>query len=137
MKTTVLHPDHQEVLEPLRRLVKSIVEQELDYRDHLVGAKNGPGRDASLKSCSIPNSDNYESSMGDADLIEKLSSRELEVLILVANGYSRNEISQALGVRYNTACTHISNVYCKLSISNVAEATQIAMRSGVLSQDNK
>lgn len=59
-----------------------------------------------------------------------LSKRESEVLLLVANGYSRREIGGCLGISPNTAARHIANSYRKLDISTVAEATQYILSSG-------
>ena len=133
MKSTEIRLDQFEALEPLRRLVKSMVMQELDYRDNLSSTRYGSSRNPKRKK-ELVNHQSRDLPVGELDLIGRLSSRETEVLVLLANGYSRNEISESLGVRYNTACSHISNIYSKLSITNVAEATQIAMRSGVLQQ---
>jgi len=55
-----------------------------------------------------------------------LSARELEVLVLLANGYTRKNIGESLGISKNTAARHISNIYRKLGVSSVAEATQYA-----------
>lgn len=56
-----------------------------------------------------------------------LSKREQEVLVLLSNGYSRREIGDALGISVNTAARHISNIYRKLGITSVAEATRYAL----------
>ena len=56
-----------------------------------------------------------------------LSAREQEVLVLVSNGYSRREIGDALEISVNTAARHISNIYRKLGVTSVAEATRYAM----------
>jgi len=58
-----------------------------------------------------------------------LTKRENEVLTLLASGYSRQEIGMALGVTHNTACTHVTNIYSKLNVSSIAEATQYAIRN--------
>ena len=55
-----------------------------------------------------------------------LTNREKEVLVLVAHGYSRRSIGDSLGISMNTASRHIANIYGKLGISSVAEATQWA-----------
>ncbi len=56
----------------------------------------------------------------------KLTEREQEVLVLVAHGYSRRAIGQSLSISMNTAARHIANIYAKLGVSTVAEATQWA-----------
>lgn len=55
-----------------------------------------------------------------------LSPRELEVLTLLANGYTRRNIADSLGISKNTAARHICNIYSKIGVSSVAEATQFA-----------
>lgn len=64
-----------------------------------------------------------------------LSSRETEVLILVTNGYSRRDISAALGISVNTAARHIANIYQKLGISCVAEATHYALVNNIVGKN--
>ena len=56
-----------------------------------------------------------------------LSKREHEVLVLVSNGYSRREIGEALEISVNTAARHISNIYRKLGVTSVAEASRYAL----------
>ena len=64
--------------------------------------------------------------------IQSLSKRELEVLVLVASGYNRKSIGNTLGISVNTAARHIANIYSKLGISTVAEATCFAYSSNVI-----
>lgn len=61
-----------------------------------------------------------------------LSSRETEVLILVTNGYNRRDIGSSLGISKNTAARHIANIYHKLGISCVAEATHYALANNII-----
>lgn len=56
-----------------------------------------------------------------------LTDREKEVLVLVASGYNRKEIGRTLAISACTAAKHISNIYSKLGISSVAEATRMAL----------
>lgn len=64
-----------------------------------------------------------------------LSSRETEVLVLVTNGYSRRDIGSCLGISMNTAARHIANIYQKLGISCVAEATHYALANNIIRED--
>lgn len=57
-----------------------------------------------------------------------LSLREKEVLILIAKGFSRNEIAQHLTISSNTVARYIRDVYQKLNISSRAEAALEACR---------
>ncbi len=58
---------------------------------------------------------------------EQLTEREKEVLLLVASGYNRKEIGRALKISACTAAKHISNIYRKLGVSTIAEATRVAL----------
>ncbi|MFK7857804.1 MAG: response regulator transcription factor [Granulosicoccus sp.] len=63
----------------------------------------------------------------------QLTRREREVLTLIASGYTRPEVAKALKISRNTAATHVANIYRKLEIESIAEATMFAFRCGVLS----
>lgn len=65
--------------------------------------------------------------------LERLTARENEVLTLVASGYTRPEVAVALRITRNTAATHIANIYRKLEIESIAEATVLAFRWGIVS----
>jgi len=62
-----------------------------------------------------------------------LSSRENEVLQLVAEGKTSKEISQALNVSVKTVDSHREHIMEKLSIHNVAGLTKYAVREGITS----
>lgn len=55
-----------------------------------------------------------------------LSNREKEVLSLLAEGYSNQEIADKLFVSLNTTKTHVSNIYSKLGVSRRTQAVQKA-----------
>ena len=59
---------------------------------------------------------------------EDLSSREREVLRLVAEGLSNEEIAERLFVSIRTVERHLSNVYVKLRVSGKAARTAAAVR---------
>lgn len=63
----------------------------------------------------------------------KLSDRELEVLHLLSEGFSNQEIADKLFVSLNTTKTHLSNLYMKLNVSRRTQAVQKARELGVLS----
>jgi pimeloyl-ACP methyl ester carboxylesterase/DNA-binding CsgD family transcriptional regulator len=55
-----------------------------------------------------------------------LSSREVEVLRLVAGGRSNQQIADALVISLNTVRRHVSNIFDKTGVANRAEATSYA-----------
>jgi DNA-binding NarL/FixJ family response regulator len=66
-------------------------------------------------------------------LLTPLSTREEEVLRLIAQGFSRKEIAAELSVSVNTIASHVGAIYSKLNISSRAEATLEALRRGLIS----
>jgi len=61
-----------------------------------------------------------------------LSSRELEILQLVAEGMSSKEISEALHVSIRTVDTHRANLLEKLDLHKVANLVRYAIREGLV-----
>ncbi|MCJ7736578.1 MAG: LuxR C-terminal-related transcriptional regulator [Anaerolineae bacterium] len=66
-------------------------------------------------------------------LIESLSERELQVLLLLAEGQTRHEIAQALYVSVNTIKAHLKGIYGKLNVHNRREAVAKARELSLLS----
>ena len=63
----------------------------------------------------------------------KLSDREHEVLLLLAEGLSAADIGQQLHLSESTVKSHVAKIYQKLGAANRAQALVTAMRSGLLS----
>ncbi len=61
-----------------------------------------------------------------------LTRRELEILRLVAEGYSNSQLAKMLWVTEQTVKFHLSNIYRKLEVSNRTEASRWAQVHGVL-----
>ena len=61
-----------------------------------------------------------------------LTERELDVLRLVAAGFSNKEIAAHLYVGVSTVKTHLDDVYRKLDVSDRAHAVAVALRAGLL-----
>ena len=63
-----------------------------------------------------------------------LTKRELEILRLVAEGYSNSELARMLWVTEQTVKFHLSNVYRKLDVPNRTAASRWAQAHGVLAE---
>ncbi len=61
-----------------------------------------------------------------------LSPREKEILRLLAEGYSNNEIAQKLVISASTVHTHRSNIMAKLGLSTRHELMQYARQRGLI-----
>jgi two-component system, NarL family, nitrate/nitrite response regulator NarL len=62
----------------------------------------------------------------------RLSSRELEVLALAADGSSTPEIAGRLHLSAATVKTHLQSVYDKLGVTDRTSAAVVALRRGLL-----
>jgi two-component system response regulator NreC len=74
----------------------------------------------------------YLSHLGESDR-RALTRREQEILGLLAEGYSNNEIAERLFVSASTIHSHRTNLMRKLNLSNRHELVQYARRRGLLS----
>lgn len=55
-------------------------------------------------------------------LAEALSKREIDVLRLLASGYSNHDIAQALMITESTVKMHLKHLYGKLDVHNRLQA---------------
>ena len=67
-----------------------------------------------------------------AALIEPLSTRELEILHLIAQGLSNGEISARLFLALSTVKGHNRNIFDKLQVQSRTEAVARARELGLL-----
>ncbi len=66
------------------------------------------------------------------DVLERLTRREREVLIFVAQGVTNNEIAHNLGISVRTVERHRYNMMKKAKFRSEADVTQFAMRRGLI-----
>jgi NarL family two-component system response regulator LiaR len=68
----------------------------------------------------------------DRDLHENLSDREMQVLLLLAQGLSNILIADKLGIGEKTVKSHVSNMLSKLYLTDRTQATAYAWRHRLL-----
>jgi len=76
----------------------------------------------------------YDTSKRTGDLVEPLSDREIEVLKLISQGSTNQEIAQQLILSLHTVKSHARNIYGKLGVKNRTEAVARARLLGLLPQ---
>jgi DNA-binding NarL/FixJ family response regulator len=63
--------------------------------------------------------------------LQALTDREREVLALVAQGLSNQQIADALVISERTARTHVSNILSKLGVASRTQAALLAIRENI------
>ena len=64
--------------------------------------------------------------------LETLTSREIEVLTMLADGLGNKEIARQLDISDNTVKFHLSSIFGKLGATNRTEAVMLGMRRGLI-----
>jgi DNA-binding CsgD family transcriptional regulator/tetratricopeptide (TPR) repeat protein len=62
----------------------------------------------------------------------RLSPRETEVLALLVQGATDQEIADALSIRHRTVTTHVTNIFNKLGVNTRTAAANLAIRRGMV-----
>lgn len=67
-----------------------------------------------------------------SEKLERLTSREREIVQLLAEGKTGKEIASALGISIKTTETHRANIMRKLEIHSVSEIVRYAVRNQII-----
>lgn len=70
--------------------------------------------------------------LNEATLVDKLTARERQVLLGVAQGETNVRIAERLGLSANTVDKHRTNMMRKLDVHSAAELLALAIRDGLL-----
>lgn len=68
----------------------------------------------------------------DKSKIESLTSRELEVLVQVANGMFNKEIALSLDISERTVKNHVSSIFKKINVSDRTQAAVFAIKNDLI-----
>ncbi len=66
------------------------------------------------------------------DGLERLTPRELEILILIGQGLTNGEIAQMLGISKRTVETHAGQIYAKLQVEGRVQAVRYVLEHGLV-----
>lgn len=66
----------------------------------------------------------------------ELGTQQKRVLLLMTKGLTNGEIADHVGISLPTARYHVSAILKKLDVSNRAEAVALAMREGIVSEED-
>lgn len=72
---------------------------------------------------------------GEESLVDKLSQRELQVLIMISRGMRTNQISDMLSLSPKTVSTYRKRLHDKLDVSNDVEMMHLAIKHGLLEEE--
>ena len=68
----------------------------------------------------------------DTKALEKLTNREVEILKLIANGYSNHEIAIELNLSKGTVANYLSGIFLKLQVADRTQAAILAVKLGLV-----
>ena len=71
------------------------------------------------------------------DVLDQLTSREREILQLIAEGNSNKEIAEILSRSVETVRTHRANLMEKLDVHSAKEIREFALREGIIKDEEK
>jgi two-component system invasion response regulator UvrY len=72
---------------------------------------------------------------GEESLLDVLSQRELQVLIMISRGMRTNTISEKLNLSPKTVSTYRKRLHDKLNVSNDVEMMHLAIKHGLLEEE--
>lgn len=61
-----------------------------------------------------------------------MTPRQIQILVMAANGFSNQEIGDELGVSFETVKTHVKHLLLKLNARNKAHAVTMGFQRGYL-----
>jgi len=68
-------------------------------------------------------------------LFTELTEREMEVLTLIARGYTNQKLAEELVISIGTVKGHVSNILSKLHLADRTQAAVYAWREGIVRRE--
>jgi two-component system invasion response regulator UvrY len=72
---------------------------------------------------------------GQDSIIDSLSKRELQILLMIAQAHKNNEIAETLNISPKTVSTYRKRLHEKLGVATDIEMFHLAMQHGILDED--
>ena len=104
----------EEISDALRRLAQGRAAIDPAVQHHLLDAIGGAPAE-----------------QGHSPVPSGLTTREAEVLTLIARGFTNKQIAEQLFVNESTIKTHINHLFSKLGVQDRAQAVAFAYRNGI------
>ena len=132
-----MHAEREYVVEALKAGAKGYIQKMSAFKT-LVGAirsvqENNGFLDSIITGVVLKDYIEHLNEPGAPNQHSSLSSREREVLQLIAEGKNTKEIAFSLDISPKTVETHRRQIMQKLKLSNVADLTRYAIREGITS----
>jgi DNA-binding CsgD family transcriptional regulator len=96
---------------------------------HVLAEHAGPAPAQALRADARPQSD---PGAADRPPLLRLTAREQEVLVLLAEGMTNARLAEVLFISERTANRHISNIFTKLGVHNRTQAARAAVAAGLV-----
>ena len=128
--------DAEAVLEAIRNGARGFLLKDVSF-EQLVGAIRSVAAGSSVFQPAITQrliaqAARLQNDFSSADLPERLTEREVEVVRLMSGGYSNREIAHALGAAEGTIKNHVSSILGKLGVRDRTRAVLKALEAGLL-----
>jgi two-component system, NarL family, invasion response regulator UvrY len=72
---------------------------------------------------------------GEDSILDDLSSRELQILMMIAQGHKTSEISESYHLSPKTVSTYRKRLHEKLGVSTDVEMLRLAIKHGIVDED--
>jgi DNA-binding NarL/FixJ family response regulator len=128
--------DAEAALEAIRHGARGFLLKDVSFQQ-LVGAIRSVAAGASVFQPAITQrlmtqSAHLRNDFFSSELPERLTEREVEVVRLMAGGYSNREIAHALGTAEGTVKNHVSSILAKFGVRDRTRAVLKALEAGLL-----
>jgi DNA-binding NarL/FixJ family response regulator len=115
----------------------AILKEALSLGANAIVSKRGSGEDLVLAFEAVQEgklfvSAEYLTVIEKRNLLDELTSREMQILLLIVEGHSTRTISEQLDISYKTVDSHRTSIMGKLNTHSVAELMQFARASGLM-----